>query len=142
MTYYLKLYFATLIAFLAIDIVWLGLIARTVYQKYLGFLLTPTINWIAAVLFYLLFILGILVFVVVPGLENNSLKVTLLRAALFGLITYATYDLTNLATVKNWPVLITVMDIAWGTVLSVVVGYVGFMVGKWLGKDKNDRPGF
>ena len=133
MTYYLKLYFATLIAFLAIDIVWLGLIARTVYQKYLGFLLTPTINWIAAVLFYLLFILGILVFVVVPGLENNSLKVTLLRAALFGLITYATYDLTNLATVKNWPVLITVMDMAWGTVLSVVVSYVGFMVGKWLG---------
>jgi uncharacterized membrane protein len=133
MTYYLKLYFATLIAFLAIDIVWLGLVARTVYQKYLGFLLTPTINWIAAVLFYLLFILGILVFVVVPGLENNSLKVTLLRAALFGLITYATYDLTNLATVKNWPVLITVMDMAWGTVLSVLVSYVGFMVGKWLG---------
>ena len=132
MTYYLKLYFATLIAFLAIDIVWLGLIARTVYQKYLGFLLTPTINWIAAVLFYLLFILGILVFVVVPGLENNSLKVTLLRAALFGLITYATYDLTNLATVKNWPLLITVIDMAWGTVLSVVVSYISFMVGKRL----------
>jgi uncharacterized membrane protein len=133
MTYYLKLYFATLIAFLAIDMVWLGVVARTVYQKYLGFLVTPTTNWIAAVLFYLLFILGILVFVVVPGLDNNSLKVTLLRAALFGLITYATYDLTNLATVKNWPVLITVMDMAWGTALSVVVSYVGFMVGKWLG---------
>jgi uncharacterized membrane protein len=132
-TYYLKLYFATLIAFLAIDIVWLSLIARTIYQKFIGFLLTPTINWIAAVLFYLLFILGILVFVVMPGLENNSLKATLLRAALFGLITYATYDLTNLATVKNWPVLISVMDMAWGTVLSVVVSYVGFMVGKWLG---------
>jgi uncharacterized membrane protein len=73
-----------------------------------------------------------LVFVVVPGLKNNSLKVTLLRAALFGFVTYATYDLTNLATVKNWPVLITVMDMAWGTVLSVVVSYVGFMVGMWL----------
>jgi uncharacterized membrane protein len=132
-TYYLKLYFATLIAFLAIDIVWLSLIARTIYQKFIGFLLTPTINWIAAVLFYLLFILGILVFVVMPGLENNSLKATLLRAALFGLITYATYDLTNLATVKNWPVLITVIDMAWGTALSVVVSYAGFMVGKWLG---------
>ncbi len=68
MTYYLKLYFATLIAFFAIDMVWLDLVVRTFYQKYLGFLLTPTINWIAAVLFYLLFILGILVFVVVPGL--------------------------------------------------------------------------
>ena len=132
MTYYLKLYFATLIAFLAIDMVWLGFVARNIYQKYLGFLLTPTTNWIAAVLFYLLFILGILVFVVVPGLEKNSLKVTLLCAALFGLITYATYDLTNLATVKNWPVLITVIDMAWGTVLSVVVSYISFMVGKRL----------
>ena len=132
MTYYLKLYFATLIAFLAIDMVWLGLVARTIYQKYLGFLLTPTTNWIAALLFYLLFILGILVFVVVPGLEKNSLKGTLLRAALFGLITYATYDLTNLATVKNWPVLITVIDMAWGTVLSVVVSYISFLAGKRL----------
>jgi uncharacterized membrane protein len=85
------------------------------------------------VIFYLLFILGILVFVVLPGLEDNSLKTNLLRAALLGLITYATYDLTNLATVKNWPVLITVVDMAWGPVLSVVVSYVGFMVGKWLG---------
>jgi len=132
MTYYLKLYFATLTAFLAIDMVWLGLVARTIYQKYLGFLLTPTTNWIAAVLFYLLFILGILVFVVVPGLQDNSLKATLLRGALFGLITYATYDLTNLATVKNWPVLITVMDMAWGTGVSVLVSYICFMVGKRL----------
>jgi uncharacterized membrane protein len=130
MTYYLKLYFATLIAFLAIDMVWLGLVARTFYRNYLGFLMTPTTNWIAAVLFYLLFILGILVFVVVPGLQENSLKATLLRAALFGLVTYATYDLTNLATVKNWPVLITVIDMAWGTILSVVVSFIGFMVGK------------
>jgi len=133
MTYYLKLYFATLIAFFAIDMVWLGLVARTFYREQLGFLLTSSTNWVAAVIFYLLFILGILVFVVLPGLEDNSLKTTLLRAALFGLITYATYDLTNLATVKNWPVLITVVDMAWGTVLSVAVSYIGFIVGKWLG---------
>jgi len=132
MRYYIKLYFITLIAFLAIDMVWLGLVARTVYQKYLGFLLAPTTNWIAVVLFYLLFILGILVFVVVPGLQANSLKATLLRAVLFGLITYATYDLTNLATVINWPVLITVIDMAWGTALSVLVSYISFMVGKRL----------
>jgi uncharacterized membrane protein len=132
MRYYIKLYFITLIAFLAIDMVWLGLVARTVYQKYLGFLLAPTTKWIAVVLFYLLFILGILVFVVVPGLKENSLKATLLRAALFGLITYATYDLTNLATVINWPVLITMIDMAWGTGLSVLVSYISFMVGKRL----------
>jgi uncharacterized membrane protein len=127
--YYIKLYFITLIAFFVIDMVWLGLIARTLYRNYLGFWLASTTNWFAVILFYLLFILGILVFVVLPGLENNSLKETLLRAALFGLITYATYDLTNLATVKNWPVLITVIDMAWGTILSVLVSYISFMVG-------------
>lgn len=132
MTKYFKLYFVTLIAFLAIDMVWLGLVASTLYRDYLGFLMTPSINWIAALLFYLLFILGILVLVVVPGLQDNSLKATLLRAALFGLVSYATYDLTNLATVKNWPVLISVVDIAWGTVLSVLVCYISFMVGKRL----------
>jgi uncharacterized membrane protein len=133
LAYYVKLYFATLVAFFLIDMVWLGLVARTFYRKHLGFLLAPTTNWIAALIFYLLFILGILVFVIVPGLQDHSLKTTLLRAALFGLVTYATYDLTNLATVMNWPQLITVVDLTWGTVLSMAVSYVGFMVGKFLG---------
>jgi uncharacterized membrane protein len=133
MAYYLILYSATLVAFFAIDMIWLGLVARTFYRKHLDFLLAPNTNWIAAIAFYLLFILGILVFVVVPGLEDDSLKTTLLRAALFGLITYATYDLTNLATVKDWPVLVTVVDLAWGIVLSVSVSLVSFAVGKWLG---------
>jgi len=133
MAYYLKLYVITLIAFFAIDMVWLGLVARTFYRQHLGFLMAPSPNWLAAIIFYLLFIVGILVFVVVPWLENGSLKTTLLRAALFGLITYATYDLTNLATLKDWPVLITVVDLAWGTVLSVAVSFVSFMAGKWLG---------
>jgi len=130
--YYVKLYFATLIAFFAIDMVWLGLVARTFYRKYLGFLMAPKPNWLAAIIFYLLFVVGILLFVVLPGLETNSLKTTLPRAALFGLIAYATYDLTNLATVKNWPVLVTIVDMIWGTVLSVAVSYAGFMAGKWL----------
>jgi uncharacterized membrane protein len=132
MTYYLKLYLATFLAFFAIDMVWLGLVARTFYRTHLGFLLAPSTNWLAALLFYLLFVAGILVFVVVPGLKGDSLKTTLLRAALFGLIAYATYDLTNLATVRDWPLLITVVDMAWGTVLSVAVSYVGIWAGKWL----------
>jgi len=132
MANYLKLYLVTTIAFFAIDMVWLGLVARTFYRKYLGFLMAPSPNWLAAIIFYLLFIVGILVFVVLPGLEDNSFKTTLLRAALFGLITYATYDLTNLATVKDWPVLITVVDMAWGTVLSVAVSSISFWLGKWL----------
>lgn len=132
MAFYFKLYFATLIAFFAIDMVWLTLVARTFYRKYLGFLLASSPNWLAAIIFYLLFIVGILVFVVVPGLEHNSLKTTLLRAALFGLITYATYDLTNLATVKDWPVLVTVVDLIWGTFLSVAVSFISYIAGKWL----------
>ena len=133
MSFYIKLYLATLTAFFAIDMLWLGLVARNFYNKQLGFLLSPNPNWIAAIIFYLLFIAGILVFVVLPGLEDNSLKATLLRAAFFGLVTYATYDLTNLATVKNWPLLVTIVDLVWGTVLSVTVSWVGFLAGKWLG---------
>jgi uncharacterized membrane protein len=132
MIYYLKLYIATLIAFFAIDMVWLSLVARTFYRQHLGYLMAPNTNWLAAIIFYLLFLVGLLVFVVVPGLEANSLKITLVRAALFGLITYATYDLTNLATVKDWPVILTIVDMTWGTVLSVAVSYVSFVVGKRL----------
>jgi uncharacterized membrane protein len=132
MAYYLKLYFATLVVFFAIDLVWLGLVARTFYKKYLGYLMAPNPNWLAAIIFYLLFIVGILVFVVVPGLADNSVKTTLLRAALFGLISYATYDLTNLATVKDWPLTITIVDLLWGTTVSVIVSYISFLIGKLL----------
>ncbi|PKO12899.1 MAG: DUF2177 domain-containing protein [Chloroflexi bacterium HGW-Chloroflexi-10] len=131
-TSYIKLYFITLLAFFAIDIVWLTLVASSFYQKYIGFLMSPTPNWLAAILFYLLFILGILVFVVIPGLKENSLKAAMLRAALFGLVTYATYDLTNLATLKDWPLLVTIVDLAWGTVLSLSVSFVSYQAGKRL----------
>ena len=131
-TYYLKLYLATLVAFTAIDAVWLGVVARTFYRKHLGFLMAPSPNWLAAIVFYLLFVVGILVFVVVPGLKGDSVKVTLLRAALFGLIAYATYDLTNLATVRDWPVLVAAVDMTWGAVLSVAVSFASLMIGKWL----------
>jgi uncharacterized membrane protein len=133
MAYYLKLYMITLAAFLCIDMIWLGLVARTLYRNYLGFLMAPKVNWLAAIIFYLLFVLGLLIFVILPGVKENALGATLLRAALFGLITYATYDLTNLATLKDWPVFITVVDMTWGTVLSVAVCYIGFLAGKWLG---------
>jgi uncharacterized membrane protein len=133
MAYYIKLYFATLAAFLVIDLTWLGLVARSFYRKHLGYLMTSSPNWYAAFLFYLLFVGGILVFVVLPGLKEGSLKITLLRAALFGLVAYATYDLTNLAVVKDWPVIVTVVDLVWGTAMSAVVGWAGFMVGRWLG---------
>jgi uncharacterized membrane protein len=130
--YYLKLYLAALLAFLAIDMLWLGVVARGFYRNNLGFIMAPDVNWAAALIFYLLFVFGLLYFAVVPGLQANSLGVALQRAALFGFIAYATYDLTNLATVEGWPVLITVVDMLWGAVLSVVVGYVSFLVGNWM----------
>ena len=132
MTYYLKLYFASLVVFFAVDMVWLGLVASSFYKKHLDYLMAPTINWYAAIIFYLLFILGILVFVVLPGIKENSLQNTILRAVLFGLITYATYDLTNLATIKDWPLTITLVDLVWGMVLSTIVSVAGFYVAKWL----------
>jgi len=130
--YYIKLYLATLVAFFAVDLVWLGLVARTFYRKYLGFLMAPKVNWPAALIFYLLFVVGILVFAVLPGLEAGSLKTALWRAALFGLIAYATYDLTNLATLKDWPLLVTVVDLIWGTAVSVLVSLAGYFAGRWL----------
>jgi uncharacterized membrane protein len=129
---YFKLYLVSLAAFLAIDLLWLGLVARSFYQQYLGFLMAPSPNWSVAILFYLLFVVGLLVFVVLPGLAANDLKTTLYRAALFGVITYATYDLTNLATLKDWPALLSIVDMFWGTVLSVLVSYISFMAGKRL----------
>ena len=132
MKFYALLYAATLAAFFIIDIIWLGLVAKNLYGKNLGHLLAPNTNWTAAIIFYLLFVGGILFFVVVPGLQSGDLKATLIRAALYGLITYATYDLTNLATLKDWPLKITLIDMAWGTLLSLAVSYVSYLVGNWL----------
>ncbi|QDU47470.1 hypothetical protein Mal52_60010 [Symmachiella dynata] len=130
--YYLKLYCCTLLCFFAIDMVWLVLVARGFYQKHLGFLLKDDPNWPAAIVFYLLFIFGMLVFVIVPSLDAGSTKKVLALGCLYGVITYATYDLTNLATVKNWPWIVTVVDVIWGGVLATSVSYLGYLAGKWL----------
>jgi uncharacterized membrane protein len=135
MAYYLKLYFSTLLVFFAVDMVWLGLVARSFYSNNLSYLMAPSVNWPAALLFYMLFIVGILVFVVLPGLKSGSVRDTLLRAALFGLITYATYDLTNLATLRDWPLVLSVVDMAWGATLSMIVSYAGLMIGRRLNKN-------
>jgi uncharacterized membrane protein len=130
--FYVKLYLLTFVAFLAIDGLWLGFVAKNLYRKYLGFLMTPNTMWAAAVLFYLLYIVGVLVFAVLPGLEAGSLSKSALLGALFGLIAYATYDLTNLATIKDWPLAVTVIDLIWGTSLSAAVASIGYLIGRWL----------
>lgn len=104
--------------------VWLGLAAKNFYAKHIGFLMKANVNWAAAILFYLLFLAGLVVFVIAPAFEKDSWIHALILGALFGLITYATYDLTNLATLKGWPLALTVVDLSWGAVLagSVSVG--------------------
>ena len=106
MAQYAKIYVAALVGFLAIDMLWLGVVARGFYRRQLGFLLADQVNWWAAFSFYLLFVAGVLVFAVVPALQAGSLSRALLLGGLLGLLTYGTYDLTNLATVKGWPLLV------------------------------------
>jgi uncharacterized membrane protein len=130
--YYVKLYVCAFVGFLAIDMVWLTLVARGFYRRQLGFLLSDQPNWWAAISFYLLFVAGLLVFVIVPAVEVGSLRKALLLGALFGLVTYATYDLTNHATVKNWPWMVTIVDMVWGTVLATSVSCLGYLAGRWL----------
>jgi uncharacterized membrane protein len=125
-------YVLTSIVFFAIDMVWLGLLAKNLYRKYLFGLLADQVNWSAAIVFYLLFIVGIFVFVILPAVEKNSLFTAVWLGAFFGIITYATYDLTNLATLKNWPLPIVFIDIAWGAVLTSLVSMAGFGIHKWI----------
>lgn len=125
-----KRYLIALPILTIIDAIWLIGVANTFYTNQIGFLLAPEPNLLAAVAFYLLFIFGLIVFVVSPALEEKSLKKAVLLGALFGLITYATYDLTNLATIKDWPILVTVVDLVWGAVLASSVATLTFMVAR------------
>ena len=125
---FIKTYLITLPVFLAIDLVWLSLIARKFYAQYLGYLMKTNVNFVAAGLFYLLFVVGLVVFSVLPALEKNSWIQALLLGALLGLISYATYDLTNLATIKDWPLLVTIVDMVWGTVLGALVSLVSYFI--------------
>ena len=125
---FIKIYLTTLSIFLAIDMVWLGLVAKSFYSSQIGFLMTEQVNWVPAILFYLLFCLGLVILVIKPALQKKSLKDAVLKGALLGLVTYATYDLTNLATLKNWPVLVTMVDLVWGTILSSLVSGATFLI--------------
>ena len=127
----IKLYFISLFVFLGIDSIWLLFIAKKFYADQLGYLMAKTPNLLAALIFYLLFIVGVVFLVLAPALKNNSLSQAILMGALFGLCSYATYDLTNLATIKDWPIIITLIDMIWGTTLSAVVAGVSFSIFQW-----------
>ncbi len=125
-------YLLTFIVFLMVDMLWLGIIAKNLYQKYLGSFLTDSINWTAAFIFYLIYVVGISIFAIYPAVNKESAFHAILMGALFGIFTYATYDLTNLSTLKGWPIPIVIIDILWGAVLSATVSFAGFHIVKWI----------
>lgn len=111
-----------------LDLTWIGVIAKSFYAKYIGYLMRSDVNWFAAIAFYLLFMVGLIVFVIQPALQKGSWIHALLYGLLFGAVTYAAYDLTNLAIVKDWPITVTIVDIAWGAVVSGAVCLATYLI--------------
>jgi uncharacterized membrane protein len=127
-------YFLTALVFFAIDILWLGVIAKGLYDRYLGALLAEQVNWTAAIIFYFIFILGIFIFAILPAVEKENMQHALLYGVLFGFFTYATYDFTNWATLKDWPYQLVAIDILWGMFLTGSVATSGYYITRWLSK--------
>jgi uncharacterized membrane protein len=121
-------YFGALAAFLAADMVWLGLMAGRLYRPLLGDIVAPSVNLSAAAVFYLIFPVGLAIFAIGPGMRGGSLAIAALNGALFGFFTYATYDLTNQATLRNWTTQLTLVDVGWGVALGAIAASVGFVV--------------
>lgn len=127
---FIKLYLIAVPVFFIIDLTWLGLIAKSTYQKYMGHLMRPTPNWTAAVIFYLLFIVGLVILAIYPAIRNSSWSYALIYGAMFGFFTYMTFDLTSLAVLKDWRWQIVIIDIIWGIVLSGSVSLIAYLIGK------------
>lgn len=129
---FLKMYLIAFVVFLLVDFIWLTFVANSFYKKHIGFIMTDSPNFIAAIIFYLIFIVGLVYFVIMPGIDAQSIGKIILGGLLFGLITYATYDLTNLATLKDWPLIVTVVDLAWGSFLSTVISLATYLIYNWI----------
>jgi len=129
----LGLYALTAVTFFAVDVTWIGLVAQDFYRRNLGHLLRAEVLWSAAVLFYAIYIAGILVFAVLPGLEAGSLPRAVALGAFLGLFAYATFDLTSLALLRDFPIAVVLVDLAWGTFLTGFVAGSGYLLGRWLG---------
>ncbi|MEK9796156.1 MAG: DUF2177 family protein [Alphaproteobacteria bacterium] len=127
---YGAIYVAALLTFLILDGVWLGVVARGFYVNQLGDLMRPSPNWGVAGLFYLLYIVGVVVFAILPGLGHSSWFAAAGLGALFGLMCYGTYDLTNLATLRGWPPLMSIVDMVWGTALTGIVALSGYLAAR------------
>lgn len=131
---YIKTYLITLFVFVLIDAVWLGFIAKDLYSKELGFLISKSPKWLAAILFYLIFVAGLCYFAVIPAISNASIRIAIINGILLGFVSYATYDLTNLATIDNWPIKVTIIDLMWGSFLGGTVSIISYKLLDFISK--------
>ena len=125
-------YLLTTLVFFAIDIAWIGGFAKKFYWGNMGSLLKDDINWAAALIFYMLYIVGIFVFAIMPAVKSDSVQDAIIYGALFGFFCYATYDLTNLATMKGFPLKVAIVDMIWGVILTGSVATAGFYITRWM----------
>ncbi len=126
----IKTFLVAFTVFLGIDMLWLTVIASKFYKSQIGHLMADKAKLLPAAIFYIIFIAAMVYFVIVPALEHQNMTQLLLSAAIFGFVTYATYDLTNMATLKDWPLLVTVVDLAWGTFISLAVSVITYLIRK------------
>jgi uncharacterized membrane protein len=129
---YAKLYAATVVAFFALDITWLGFVAKAFYTAQMGHLTRPDVQWVPAVAFYLIYIAAIIVLCVNPAIEKGSMSRAVILGAVFGLAAYAAFDLTGLALLKDYPLAGGVVDLIWGTVLTASVSGASYSVARLL----------
>ena len=125
---YLASYIAALITFIAADMVWLGIMASRFYKPALGDIAVAGVNLPPAIVFYIIYPIGLVIFAIAPALKSGSMTTAALYGALFGFFTYATYDLSNYATRRNWTLELTLVDMAWGTILGAVTSVVAFWI--------------
>lgn len=125
-----KLFAATGATMFALDLLWLGVVAKGFYAKHLGSLLRPDVKWVPALLFYLLYVAAVVVFVVMPAAERNSLGRAIGMGAFFGLAAYATYDLTSMALIRDFPLIVVLVDLAWGVVLTTIASSAGYLASR------------
>jgi uncharacterized membrane protein len=134
MNRYVAGYLAAVLVMVALDMLWLGVVAKTMYQQAIGHLMAEAPKVLAAIVFYALYALGLVVFALAPQAEDAGWGRTVYTGALFGFFAYATYDLSNLATLRNWPIRLTLIDMAWGTALSATAAAAGKAAINWATK--------
>ena len=127
-----RLYSVGVVTCFALDLLWLGVVARAFMQRHIGYLLRPDIQWVPAVLFYLLYVAGLVVFVIGPAIERQSAVRAVAFGAFFGVVAYAAYDLTCLALVRDYPPVAAIVDLAWGTAMTATVCGAVYASARWL----------